>query len=48
MAKSRAEQGAESKRGILSAPRGTIESIQFCKNGVVRLARNVKRKKSAN
>ena len=48
MAKSRAEQGAESKRGVFGVPRGTIESIQFCKNGVVKLARNVKTKKSAN
>lgn len=48
MAKSRVEQGAESKRGVFGVPRGTIESIQFCKNGVVRLARNSKSKKSAN
>lgn len=48
MAKSRSEQGAESKRGVFGVPRGTIESIQFCKNGVVRIARSVKVKKSAN
>lgn len=48
MAKSRAEQGAESKRGVFGVPRGTIESIQFCKNGVLRLAKDTKRKKSAN
>lgn len=48
MAKSRVEQGAESKRGVFGVPRGTIESIQFCKNGVVRLARNSKPKKLAN
>ena len=46
MAKTRAEQGAESKRGVFGVPRGTIESIQFCKNGVVRLARNSKKSKS--
>lgn len=40
MAKSRAESGAETKRGVLGVPRGTIESLQFCKNGVIRLARN--------
>ena len=39
MAKSRAESGAETKRGVLGVPRGTIESIQFCKNGVIRCAR---------
>lgn len=39
MAKSRAESGAETRRGVLGVPRGTIESIQFCKNGVIRLAR---------
>lgn len=37
MAKSRQEQGAETKRGVFGVPRGTIESLQFCKNGVVRL-----------
>lgn len=46
MAKSRSEQGAESKRGVFGVPRGTIESLQFCKNGVVRLARNVNKSKS--
>lgn len=40
MAKSRAESGAETKRGVFGVPRGTIESLQFCKNGVIRLARN--------
>jgi len=39
MAKSRAESGAETKRGVFGVPRGTIESIQFCKNGVIRCAR---------
>ena len=39
MAKSRQEEGAETKRGVFGVPRGTIESLQFCKNGVVRIAR---------
>lgn len=39
MAKSRTEQGAEIRQGVLSVPRGTIESVQFCKNGVLRIAR---------
>lgn len=42
MAKSRTEQGAEIRRGVLSVPRGTIESVQFCKNGVVRIAREAR------
>lgn len=42
MAKSRTEQGAEIRRGVLSVPRGTIESVQFCKNGVLRIAREVR------
>ena len=42
MAKSRREQGAEIRRGVLSVPRGTIESVQFCKNGVVRIAREAR------
>ena len=40
MARNRAKQGAVSEFGVLGVPRGTIECIQFCKNGVVRLARN--------
>lgn len=39
MARQRQEQGAESKRGVFGAPRGTIECLQFCKNGVLRIAR---------
>ena len=40
MARQRQEQGAESKRGVFGVPRGTIESLQFCKNGVLRIARS--------
>lgn len=40
MARQRQEQGAESKRGIFGAPRGTIECLQFCKNGVLRLSKD--------
>lgn len=36
MEKSREEQGAETKRGVFGVPRGTIEGLQFCKNGVLR------------
>lgn len=46
MAKARQEQGASIKRGVFSVPSGTIEKLQFCKNGVVRLAREPKRSKS--
>lgn len=40
MARQRQESGAESKRGVFGVPRGTIESLQFCKNGVLRLSRS--------
>lgn len=39
MARQRQEKGAESKRGVFGVPRGTIECLQFCKNGVLRVAR---------
>ena len=39
MAKQRQKEGAESKRGVFGVPCGTIESLQFCKNGVLRIAR---------
>lgn len=39
MAKSRQQEGAQIRRGVLSVPRGTIEALQFCSNGVVRIAR---------
>lgn len=42
MARQRQEQGAEIKRGVFGVPRGTIESLQFCKNGVLRIARETK------
>lgn len=46
MARQRREQGANIQRGVLSVPSGTIEKLQFCKNGVIRLAREPKRSKS--
>ena len=39
MARQRQKEGAESKRGVFGVPCGTIEGVQFCKNGVVRLSR---------
>lgn len=39
MARQRQEQGAETKRGVFGVPRGTIECLQFCKNGILRLAK---------
>lgn len=26
------------RRGVLGVPRGTIEGLQFCKNGIIRLS----------
>lgn len=50
MAKGRREEGAQFQRGILLVPRGTIEGLQFCRNGVLRTAirNNVKKKAGKN
>lgn len=50
MAKSRRESGARFQRGVLLVPRGTIEGLQFCRNGVLRsaISNNIKRKEDKN
>lgn len=42
MARQRQQEGAEVRRGVFGVPRGTIESLQFCKNGVLRIARSAR------